>query len=351
MNITEYGLDNSKYQVDNIDKVARIIAVHKERYEIICNMGTGFAILKSGTFYDNPDSIYPTIGDFVLIDWNESGESRITQTLKRTSQFSRVDPSPDRMHEQVIAANFDYVFIMQSLNSNFNLRRLERYLTLAWRSGAIPVVILTKSDLENDVFSKVLEVQEMAIGVDVIAISVKTGEGIDKIKKYFSEKKTIVFLGSSGVGKSTLVNYLAGKEVMVTNEIREDDARGRHTTTHRQIIMLPTGTMVIDTPGMRELGMWEADQGLDKTFSDVESYIGMCKYTNCTHTSEPGCAIINAIEKGELSRDRFDSYIKLKNESKYIENSSSYLKEKKQKFKDIAKQNRVNFKGMAKFRK
>lgn len=344
MNVIEYGFDNSKYQLEEVDKVARIISVHRDRYEIICNKGTGFATLKSSTFYENPDSIYPTIGDYVLIDWNESGESRINGTLKRTSQFSRLDPSPDRMHEQVIAANFDYVFIMQSLNSNFNLRRLERYLTLAWQSGATPIIILTKADLESNVLSKILEVEELAIGIDVIAISIKTGEGIDRIKKYFLPGKTIVFLGSSGVGKSTLVNYLAGKEVMTTNEIREDDDRGRHTTTSRQIIMLPNGSMVIDTPGMRELGMWKADEGLEKTFEDIESYIGMCKYSDCTHTKEPECAILDAIKNGELSEERFDSYIKLKNEAKYIENSSSYLQEKRQKFKDIAKQNKLNSK-------
>lgn len=342
MNVIEYGFDNSKYQLEEVNKVARIISVHRDRYEITCNKGTGFATLKSSKFYENPDSIYPTIGDFVLIDWNERGESRINGTLKRISQFSRLDPSPDRMHEQVIAANFDYVFIMQSLNSNFNLRRLERYLTLAWQSGATPIIILTKADLENNVLSKVLEVEEFAIGIDVIAISIKTGEGIDRIKKYFSPRKTIVFLGSSGVGKSTLVNYLAGNEVMTTNEIREDDDRGRHTTTSRQIIMLPNGAMIIDTPGMRELGMWKADEGLEKTFEDVESYIGMCKYSDCTHTNEPGCAIQDAIKHGELSQERFDSYIKLKNEAKYIENSSSYLQEKKQKFKEIAKQNKIN---------
>lgn len=272
----------------------------------------------------------------------------ITETLKRRSSFSRVSSSADRnhelhkQHEQLVAANFDYVFILQSLNDNFNLRRIERYLALSWQSGAVPVIVLTKSDLINDVEEYIYQVESVAIGVDVYAISCKTGEGLDKLKKYFSAGKTLVFLGSSGVGKSTLVNKLMGEEVMRTGEIREEDSRGRHTTTNRQLLMLPTGAMVIDTPGMRELGMWEASEGLDKTFQDVEQFLGMCKFSDCTHTNEPGCKILEAIDNGKLSQERYDSYLKLKNESKYNDDSDSYLREKRTKFKEIAKMNKNN---------
>ncbi|MBO5413131.1 MAG: ribosome small subunit-dependent GTPase A [Clostridia bacterium] len=349
MNIKDYGFKENLIKDNTNGKIpARIIATHKERYEIVCDKGNGFAKLKRGCFYDNPNSVYPTTGDFVLIEWNENGESMITETLRRESSFSRVASSSDKnhelhkQHEQLVASNFDYVFIMQSLNDNFNLHRLERYLTLSWQSGGIPVIILTKRDLVEDYISYINQVENIAIGVDIYAISCKTGEGIEDIRKYFEKEKTIVFLGSSGVGKSTLVNTLYGEEIMKTSEIREEDSRGRHTTTSRNLIMLPNGAMVIDTPGMRELGMWEVSEGLDKTFKDVEQYLGTCKFSDCTHTNEPGCKILEAIEKGELSQDRFNSYIKLQNEAKYNNDSDGYLREKRNKFKEIAKYNRVN---------
>lgn len=348
MNIEEYGFKDEEMLESKADIVARIVTTYRDRYEVVCNKGRTYARLKKGTYYDNPDAIYPTIGDFVLINWNDMGDSTITETLKRRSSFSRVSSSADRnhelhkQHEQLVAANFDYVFILQSLNDNFNLRRIERYLALSWQSGAVPVIVLTKSDLINDVEEYIYQVESVAIGVDVYAISCKTGEGLDKLKKYFSAGKTLVFLGSSGVGKSTLVNKLMGEEVMRTGEIREEDSRGRHTTTNRQLLMLPTGAMVIDTPGMRELGMWEASEGLDKTFQDVEQFLGMCKFSDCTHTNEPGCKILEAIDNGKLSQERYDSYLKLKNESKYNDDSDSYLREKRTKFKESAKMNKNN---------
>lgn len=348
MNIEEYGFKDEEMLESKADIVARIVTTYRDRYEVVCNKGRTYARLKKGTYYDNPDAIYPTIGDFVLINWNDMGDSTITETLKRRSSFSRVSSSADRnhelhkQHEQLVAANFDYVFILQSLNDNFNLRRIERYLALSWQSGAVPVIVLTKSDLINDVEEYIYQVESVAIGVDVYVISCKTGEGLDKLKKYFSAGKTLVFLGSSGVGKSTLVNKLMGEEVMRTGEIREDDSRGRHTTTNRQLLMLPTGAMVIDTPGMRELGMWGASEGLDKTFQDVEQFLGMCKFSDCTHTNEPGCKILEAIDNGKLTQERYDSYLKLKNESKYNDDSNSYLREKRTKFKEIAKMNKNN---------
>ena len=216
---------------------------------------------------------------------------------------------------------------MQSLNDNFNIRRIERYLSLAWNSGAIPVIILTKCDLVENYKEYISEVEDVAIGADVHAISCKTKEGLEDLSKYFQKGKTLVFLGSSGVGKSTLVNELMGKEVMKTGEIREEDSRG---------------TMIIDTPGMRELGMWNCEEGLDKTFKDVEQFLGTCKFSDCTHTNEPGCRILEAIKNGELSQERYNSYLKLKNEAKYNSDSEVYLKEKRDKFKEISKINKKN---------
>ena len=346
MNIKDYGLKEEKIAGKINGIPARIITTYRDRYEIVSDKGKGFARLKKGSFYDNPNAIYPTIGDFVMIEWNSMGDSQIIETLKRDSSFSRASSSADRnhemhtQHEQLVAANFDYVFIMQSLNDNFNIRRIERYLTLAWESGAIPVIVLTKCDLVDDVESYISEIESVAIGVDVYAISCKAKIGLEKLQKYFKKGNTLVFLGSSGVGKSTLVNTLICEDVMKTSEIREDDSKGRHTTTNRQLLMLPTGAMVIDTPGMRELGMWNCDDGIDKTFQDVEKYFGTCKFSDCTHTSEPGCKVLEAIKNGELSEERYNAYMKLKNEARYNSDSESYLREKRNKFKEIAKQNR-----------
>ena len=345
MNIKDYGFKNN---INTYKTIARIIATHKDRYEIVCNEGQGFAQIKRGCYYDNPDSIYPTTGDFVAIQWNPTGDSMIYETLKRESSFSRTASTSDRnhklhnQHEQLVAANFDYVFIIQSLNNNFNLHRIERYLSLAWESGGVPVIVLTKSDLVSNVQEYIEQVENIAFGVEIYAVSCVTKQGLDNLEKYFSKGNTIVFLGSSGVGKSTLVNTLYGKEVMKTSEIREEDSRGRHTTTSRNLIMLPNGAMLIDTPGMRELGMWDAESGISKTFQDIEKYLGMCKYSNCSHTNEPGCKILEAIEKGEIQKERFDEYLKLQKESEYNTNSDEYLKNKREKFKEISKINRHN---------
>lgn len=346
MNIKDYGLKDNLIKEYEGQTIARIISTHKDRYEIVCDKGIGYAQIKRGCYYDNPNSIYPTIGDFVIIEWNSNGDSMISETLKRESSFSRAASTSDRnhtmhiQHKQLVAANFDYVFIMQSLNNNFNLHRIERYLSLAWESGGIPVIILTKRDLVLNAQEYVERVKDIAFGVDVYAISCNTKEGLDDIQKYFSKGNTIVFLGSSGVGKSTLMNTLYGKEIMKTSEIREKDSRGKHTTTSRNLIMLSNGAMIIDTPGMRELGMWDAEAGISETFKDIEKLARMCKFSDCTHANEPGCEIRKAIENGKLSKERFEKYLNLKRESEYNTNSAQYLKNKKDKFKEISKINK-----------
>lgn len=218
-----------------------------------------------------------------------------------------------------MSANFDYVFIMASLNNDFNVKRIERYLATAWQSGGTPVVILTKADLVADYSTQLLEIQKACIGVDVIAVSILTGFGLDRLSSYLVPGKTLVFLGSSGVGKSSLLNALAGEEIMLVNTIREDGSKGRHTTTHRQLIMLPSGVMIIDTPGMRELGMWAINEGLGETFLDVEELFKLCKFTNCTHKSEPHCAVRTALANGSLEQSRYDHYLTLKREARFNE--------------------------------
>ena len=237
----------------------------------------------------------------MLIDHNSSGDSRIIKTFDRKTYFSRRDPDKGK-GEQAVAANFDYVFIMQSLNHDFNPKRLERYLTAARQSKAEPVVVLTKADLTDDYLPYIIETSRVAENVPTCIVSSKTGYGMEELSPYLQKGKTL----------------------------------GRHTTTHRELIMLRNGVMIIDTPGMRELGMWDVTEGLDDAFSDVEKLAQMCRFRNCRHENEPGCAVREAIENGELRLSRFESYQKIKAEAKYSGDSAEYRRQKEQFFKSIA---------------
>ena len=311
MNINDYGVMPNTQNLSGIP--ARVTAQHKERYEIVCEHGPAYARLKTKEYFvDSQD--FPTTGDFVMVNYIENGDSQILATLPRRTFFSRREPGPVP-RDQAVAANFDYVFIMQSLNLDFNPKRLERYLTLAWQSGATPVILLTKADLVEDYWDYLTQVERVAAGVNTHVVSAHTGYGLQRLNAYLQPGNTVVFLGSSGVGKSSLVNALAGEEIMTVNGIREDDSKGRHTTTHRQLIRLSSGVMIIDTPGMRELGMWDISEGLGDAFSDVEKFLGKCRFSDCRHESEPGCAIKAALATGELDVERWESYQKLKEEA------------------------------------
>ena len=341
MNLKKYGfIQEMMQETDNVLNElsvipARVIAVHRERYQLVCEYGEGYARLKTKEYYIDFEE-FPTTGDFVLIKYIPDGDSQIIKTLPRRTFFSRLDPTPGR-GEQAVAANFDSVFIMQSLNHDFNEKRLERYMTLAWQSGASPVIVLTKADLVEEYEEYIRRIETVAPGVEVYAVSSKSGFGMEKLEKYLQPEKTVVFLGSSGVGKSSLVNALAGKEIMSTNGIREDDSKGRHTTTHRQLIMLECGAMIIDTPGMRGLGMWDVSIGLEEAFGDVEEFLGKCKFADCRHRTEPGCAIKEAIADGRLSQERYRSYCNLKNEARYSDDKNAYMRDKVKWHKEIAK--------------
>ena len=314
----------------------RVILQEKGMYKISNGSAVKNAAV-SGKFMFTAATVsdYPAVGDYVIAEWPEDNSNAVIHSVfPRKSCFIRKAAGPENQ-EQVVAANIDTVFLCMSLNNDYNLRRIERYLAAAYDSGASPVIVLTKADLCDDVEIKISEIQSVAFGVDVLAVSSINME-FDVLMKYILPGKTIAFLGSSGVGKSTLINRLLGNDRIATGGLRNDD-KGRHTTTHRELITLENGAFLIDTPGMRELGMWDNESGIDTVFSDIEELTCQCKFSNCTHTNEPGCAVRAAIDSGELSEERWQSYQKLIQENAYAEDSESYLAAKEKKFKDIAK--------------
>jgi ribosome biogenesis GTPase len=296
--------------------IGRVISQYKDLYRVATENGELAAEI-SGKFRFTVKTLsdYPAVGDFVMIDRNEntSGNAIIHHVLTRESAFIRKAAGTSN-NEQIVAANIDTVFICMSLNDDFNVRRLERYLGVAWNSRAIPVIVLTKADLCDNISERLYEVGKVAVGVDVLVTSSMSADGFLSVKKYLESGKTIACIGSSGIGKSTLINRLIGEETLATQAIRNDD-KGRHTTTRRELIVLPEGGVIIDTPGMRELGIESID--LVKTFSDIDELATKCKFHDCTHTKEPNCAVQKAIHAGSLSKERFASYVKLQKEAQY----------------------------------
>lgn len=301
--------------------VARVTSSHGDYYHVICDAAEGEIIArkKSSAYHQNPSAIIPTTGDFVVIKFNPAGESRILETLPRFSKFERADPSANgRRKAQVVAVNFNTLFLMMSLNRNFNVRRLERFVAIGQASGAECVVLLTKSDLVDDELCADAAAEAREAIPNTIAlhtISATTGHGIAELAaRYVKPRQTLAFIGSSGVGKSTLVNALAGDEWMRTGEIQEWDDKGRHTTTERELVMLPSGAMVIDTPGMREIGVWEGAEAIGETFADVEQLFSQCRFSDCRHETEPGCAVKAALASGALDEERWLAYQRLQAE-------------------------------------
>ena len=299
---------------------ARVAAQHRGAYALLTELGELRAELAGRLSHEaNGAGDLPAVGDWVaVVPRPEEGAATIQQVFARRTKFSR-KVALAAAEEQVLAANVDAVFLVMSLNEDFNLRRLERYITMAWESGAQPVIVLTKTDLCPEWELRVLDVEAIAFGVPVHAISSLTGDGLDLVRDQLAPGRTIALLGSSGVGKSTLVNTFAGEELLATQEIREDDGQGRHTTTHRQLVLLPGGGLVLDTPGMRELQLWESSDGISETFSDVEELAAQCRFSDCAHGTEPGCAVQAALDDGSLPFPRWASYRKLQRELAHLE--------------------------------
>ena len=311
---------------------ARVVAVHKETAVVRGDLAGDRPATVSGRFrYDAlAASDFPAVGDWVALEATEpssgAGDAAvIAAVLPRRAAFVRSAADASRRtaghlaDEQVIAANVDIAFLVAGLDGDFNLRRLERYLAVAWSSGVTPVIVLNKADIARDLEERLVAVTGIAPGVPVVVLSALTGDHVADLLPYLGHGKTSVVLGSSGVGKSTLVNTLLGEQRQATSDVRDDDSRGRHTTTHRELFGLPGGALLIDTPGIRSLEVAGADEGVDAAFDDIAELALQCRFSDCRHDGEPGCAVRGAIAAATLDEDRLASYRKLERELAHAE--------------------------------
>ena len=297
---------------------ARVVGVRKNAFRIQNGEREWLATL-AGRLKHRPNGSYPVTGDWVLMS-----DTVIFKVLNRKNALSRgasgthgkQDDQPKR--EQVIAANLDTVFVVCGLDRDFNLRRLERYLTLVYNCGLNPVIVLTKADLHQDPLAFVSEVEAIAFGVPIHLVSALDFTGLHPLEQYLSPGQTTTMVGSSGAGKSTLVNRLYGKTIQATASVSERIRKGKHTTTSRDLIMMPQGGMVIDNPGIREIAFWNDDDGIDAAFPEIENLAGHCRFSNCSHMHEPGCRVLQAVTDGEILQDRLESYQKMKRELIYL---------------------------------
>jgi ribosome biogenesis GTPase len=292
---------------------ARVIEVQKSIWRLASETGE-FLAQMSGRFRHqllNAQDL-PAVGD-----WVEAADGVIFDVLPRQSKLSRL-AAGRRTEEQIVAANIGTVFVVSAMDGDFNPRRLERYLTMVWEGGAQPVVVLNKADLCDDVPRIRMEMEAAVPGVAVYVIGARDGMGLNQIEPYLRPGNTIALVGSSGVGKSTLINRLCGFDRQAVSAVRAD-GRGRHTTTSRSLISLPSGALLIDTPGMRELQLWATEESVDNTFEEIELLAPQCRFRDCRHVAEPGCAVLESVNKGATAQDRYDSYMKLRKEVAFLE--------------------------------
>ena len=347
MNKISYSIEKlgfDKWFLENVDperlaglEIARVIAVHKDGYTINNGKNDVLAELVGKLIYSAASPIdYPTVGDWVFANfYDENTFSIIHEILPRKSLLKRKTPGK-KIDFQLIAANIDVAFIVQSLDENFNLRRLERYLVMINESNIRPIILLSKSGLttSEDIANRIGKIQKIMPLLHVQPFSNENESGLKNVKDLLNPGLTYCLLGSSGVGKTTLLNNLIGESIFKTKTVREKDSKGRHATTHRQLTKLDCGAMVIDTPGMRELGNFSVETGIDETFAELTELSEKCQFNDCTHVNEKGCAVLKAVKDGQLSKKRYQNYIKMKKESVY--NEMSYL-EKRKKDKQFGK--------------
>ena len=348
MNITDltiFGWDeffetNFESYARNGYSPGRITLEHKTFFRVYTRHGEVLAEISGKLRHDAVKrGDFPAVGDWVVTRSRPEHDRVIIEAvLPRRTRFAR-KIAGSRTEEQIVAANIDTIFVLTSLNQDFSLRRIERYLFMARESGANPVIILSKSDLCDRVAERITQVQAVAHGVPIHAISVVTESGFHDLAQYFKHGQTVALLGSSGVGKSTLINHLAGDAHLKVQTVREHDDRGRHTTTHRQLVLLPTGGLVLDTPGMRELQLWDSNESLQVVFEDIEALAGNCFFSDCRHQDEPRCAVREALVAGTIEAERYESYEKLQKELKYLDRRRDKLSEilEKKKWKNLSR--------------
>ena len=353
MELCDLGFDACFHQRRNELKrpdldVARITRVDRERY-LVRNESGELQAEPAGKLLFSVDSSqdFPCVGDWALVQLYNAGTLAIIHDLLPRKTFLRRKRAGKKVDYQMIASNIDVAFIMQSCDDNFNVRRMERYLVMVNDGLIEPIILLTKTDLisAEDQEKKLSEIRQARIDARVMTLSNITGVGLQALRQALEHGKTYCLLGSSGVGKTTLLNHLLGREVFATNPVREDDGRGRHTTAHRQLSVVDNGALLIDTPGMRELGMMAVGTSIDESFSDIHELSATCRFKDCTHTQETGCTIIQAIENGNLSEERYQSYMKLMKESEF--HQMSYI-EKRKKDKQFGRMASIAMKQMRK---
>jgi ribosome biogenesis GTPase / thiamine phosphate phosphatase len=292
---------------------ARVAVQHRGVWEVVTKDGDALVEITGRFRHAAEPGELPVVGDWVGLR-----DGPIDAVLPRSSKFSRKTAWTE-VSEQVLVANVDVAFLVMGLDErDFKVRRLERYLTTAWEGGATPVIVLNKVDLASDLEAQIAETETVAFGVPIHAVSAETGEGVEDLRRHLTGNRTVALLGSSGVGKSSIINRLLGEEHFRIGDVRSD-GRGRHTTTHRELVPVPGGGVIVDTPGLRELQLWESDGGLDQAFADVAELVAQCRFSDCEHRTEPGCAIKSALADGSLASERWESYLKLQRELARLE--------------------------------